>query len=159
MKLFRSLMTAGAGLVLSAGTLCSVASAQQSEPGAANPPLSPASAAPQTHVDPNLRTDSKPRADLSESTDSGPVPETLGVDATPSMDLGPDWSVPSDENEVTTLKIITLHKGVIEQKTYPAKVSAVTNPPEPPTVTILNLPQPPMRMMPLPPDPLAALPQ
>jgi hypothetical protein len=138
-------------------TLASAQTTQTPGPG-----VSPASAAPQTEHQPNLRTDSEPRMSPAPPSDSGPAPETLGVDATPYVDLGPDWSKPARENETETLKRIVTHKGVTrveEITTYGVTPSPVTNPPVPPTKQIDNIPLPPVKMMPKPPDPLAAVPQ
>jgi hypothetical protein len=75
------------------------------EPGTGNSQISPATQAPQTHPDPNLRVDSMPHTDQSPSTDSalgeqeGPGTtvdqavtgvDNLGIEQTTLMDLGYD---------------------------------------------------------------------
>ena len=137
-------------------------STQTAEPGTSRPQLAPASAAPQTHIEPNLRTDSTPHTNQDASTDSGPLPETLGMDATPLMDMGLDWSLPETSTQPTVLKRIATRKGVVsivDVQTAPVMPLPVTNPPEPPSRSIAEIPQPPVAHMPTPQDPLTGIPQ
>jgi hypothetical protein len=137
-------------------------SAHAQQPGAGSTQITPASATPQTQSQPNLRTDSTPHTNLSPSTDSAPAPESLGVDATPIVDLGWDWSLPQDNNVPSVLKRIVTRKGVttvVDVQTLPAITLPVTNPPDPPTVIIADIPEPPVVLKPAPPDPLTGIPQ
>jgi hypothetical protein len=137
--------------------------AQTAEPGTSSTQVKPASAAPETSAQPNLRTDSMPHTNQDATTDSAPAPETLGMDATPVMDMGLDWSLPQTSTEPSVLKrIATSKKGqvsVVDVQTLPVVALPVTNPPLPPTVTILDIPRPPVTLMPPPQDPLAGIPQ
>lgn len=136
--------------------------AQTAEPGTASSQVKPASAAPQTSAQPNLRTDSMPHTNQDASADSGPAPETLGMDATPIIDMGLDWSLPQTSTQPSVLKKIETKKGqvsVVEVQTLPVVALPVTNPPLPPTVVIQDIPQPPVAMVPMPQDPLAGIPQ
>jgi hypothetical protein len=134
--------------------------AQQAEPDAGTSQLSPAGGASQTHAQPDLRTNSSPQS--YEDPDSGPAPETLGVDAAPVVDLGWDWSLPQESDQPSILRRIVTRKGitsVIEVQTSPVTPLPVTNPPDPPSRVIADIPQPPVTLKPPPPDPLAGLPQ
>jgi hypothetical protein len=142
--------------------LAACVQAQQAEPGADSTQLSPASAAPRTHVQPNLRTDSMPHTYEDPSTDSDPAPETLGVDAMPVVDLGWDWSLPQDSDQPSVLRRIVTRKGitsVVDVQTLPVVPLPVTNPPDPLSRIIADIPQPTVTLKPPPPDPLAGLPQ
>ncbi len=104
-----------------------------------------------------------PHTNQDASTDSGPAPETLGMDATPMMDMGLDWSLPQTSTEPAVLKrIVTSKKGqvsLVEVQTLPVVPLPVINPPLPPTVAIPNVPQPPVALMPTPQDPLSGIAQ
>jgi hypothetical protein len=146
--------------LLAAGWL--TATAQQPESGTGSSVVSPASAAPQNQPQPNLRTDSQPHTSLSIATDSGPAPETLGMDATPLMDIGLDWSLPQASDQPSVTREIVTHNGevkVVEIATKPALPLPVTNPPDPPSHILEDVPQPPVKQMPTPQDPLAGIPQ
>jgi len=132
--------------------------AQQAGPSASSEQVSPASAAPSTETNPDLRTDSKPDTGHDFSTDSIPA---LGPDTTPPMDLGLDWSVPQDVNQPSVLKRIVTKNGqvsTVDVQTAAVFPQPVTNPPEPPIVRITDIPQPPVVMQ-QPQDPLAGIPQ
>ena len=157
MKLLSCLLAMCALCLFSAG-----AHAQQAEPGTSSTQLAPASAAPQTKAEPNLRTDSKPHTNEDASADSGPLPETLGIDATPIMDMGLDWSVPQDSNQPAVLKRIVTRKGQVsieDVQTAPVVPLPVTNPPEPTSHILTDVPQPMHTLKPAPQDPLAGIPQ
>lgn len=136
--------------------------AQQAEPGTGSTQVAPASAAPQTQAQPDLRTDSKPHTNEDASADSGPLPETLGMDATPIMDMGLDWSLPQNSNQPAVLKRIVTRKGQVSVEhvqTAPVVARPVCNPPEPRSRILTDVPQPPSTLKPTPPDPLAGIPQ
>jgi hypothetical protein len=104
--------------------------------------------------------DSTPQTYLSPST--APAPETLGLDATPFLNLGWDWSLAQDNNQPSVLKRIVTHKGqttVVDVQTLPAITRPVTNPPDPPTRILADIPRPPVVLKPTPPDPLTGIPQ
>jgi hypothetical protein len=133
------------------------------EPGTGSTQVKPASAAPETSSQPNLRTDSMPHTNQDATTDSAPAPETLGMDATPIIDMGLDWSLPQTSTEPAVLKkIVTSKKGqvsVVEVQTLPVMPLPVINPPLPPVVTILDIPRPGVTLKPTPQDPLSGIPQ
>jgi hypothetical protein len=138
-----------------------VARAQDVQQGGA--PVKPANAAPATEQQPNMRTDAQPRVSMSARTDSAPAPESLGADATPYVDLGPDWSQPARDNMTEiTKEIVTSKKGVLSVRdisTLGVQPLPVTDPPVEGVKTIMNIPDPPVKMLPTPLDPLSALPQ
>jgi hypothetical protein len=158
MMLFGRLFAALAVILFAAG---SYGRGQEAEPGASSAQVSPASAAPKTEAQPDLRTDSKPDTGQDFSTDSSPAADALGPDLTPVMDLGLDWSVPQDIHQPSVLKRIETKHGqvsIVDVQTAPVVPQPVTNPPEPPIVRIMDIPQPPV-VMTQPQDPLAGVPQ